>query len=68
MINAVILLGGESSGTRFRPLSLDLSKPLFPLGGHEMVYHQIKALSEIVQIRNVFLLGYYEKKKFSIFI
>jgi len=26
----VILVGGPSKGTRFRPLSLDVPKPLFP--------------------------------------
>ena len=30
-MKAVILIAGPQKGTRFRPLSLDLPKPLFPL-------------------------------------
>ena len=30
MIKGVILVGGPSKGTEFRPLSLDIPKPLFP--------------------------------------
>ncbi|KAL1918247.1 uncharacterized protein VTP21DRAFT_3514 [Calcarisporiella thermophila] len=32
-MKAILLVGGASRGTRFRPLSLDLPKPLFPPGG-----------------------------------
>ena len=31
LIKAVILIGGPQKGTRFRPLSLDHPKPLFPV-------------------------------------
>lgn len=33
-------------GTRFRPLSLDLPKPLFPLAGYPMIFHHIEAASK----------------------
>ncbi len=33
MIKALILVGGPSTGTRFRPLGMDCPKPLFPVGG-----------------------------------
>ena len=34
---AVILVGGPGKGTRFRPLSLDIPKPLFPIAGFPLV-------------------------------
>lgn len=34
---AVILIGGPTLGTRFRPLSLQCPKPLFPVAGRPMV-------------------------------
>jgi len=30
-MKGIILVGGPSTGTRFRPLSMDLPKPLFPI-------------------------------------
>ena len=36
MIKAIILIGGPQKGTRFRPLSFDVPKPLFPVAGN---YH-----------------------------
>ncbi len=42
-IHCVILVGGPSKGTRFRPLSLDLPKPLFPVAGRPMIYHHVEA-------------------------
>ncbi|KAK4402358.1 Anaphase-promoting complex subunit [Sesamum angolense] len=40
---AVIMVGGPTKGTRFRPLSLNIPKPLFPLAGQPMVNHPISA-------------------------
>lgn len=34
-------------GTRFRPLSLNIPKPLFPLGGQPMVHHPISACKRV---------------------
>lgn len=34
-------------GTRFRPLSLDTPKPLFPIAGRPMIWHQARALSQV---------------------
>lgn len=34
-------------GTRFRPLSLELPKPLFPIGGFPVVYHHIEACKKV---------------------
>ncbi|XP_038906239.1 mannose-1-phosphate guanyltransferase alpha-like isoform X3 [Benincasa hispida] len=40
---AVIMVGGPTKGTRFRPLSFNTPKPLFPLAGQPMVHHPISA-------------------------
>ena len=37
MVKGLIVVGGHSKGTRFRPLSLDCPKPLFPIGGRPMI-------------------------------
>ena len=47
MFKAVILIGGPQKGTRFRPLSLDMPKPLFPVAGYPTVYHHIAALTKV---------------------
>lgn len=35
------------TGTRFRPLSLNIPKPLFPLAGQAMVHHPISACKRV---------------------
>lgn len=35
------------TGTRFRPLSLELPKPLFPIGGFPVIYHHIEACTKV---------------------
>ncbi|VDO08267.1 unnamed protein product [Haemonchus placei] len=52
---AVVLVGGPQKGTRFRPLSLQLPKPLFPIAGVPLVEHHIDQLSQ-VHLRTGFLL------------
>lgn len=52
MLKAVILIGGPSKGTRFRPLSLDVPKPLFPVAGLPVVQHHIDACYRLGQQRN----------------
>ena len=63
MIKAVLLIGGPSRGTRFRPLSLynpeegsdggggggGTIKPLFPIAGQAMIGHHLLALSKLSQ-------------------
>ena len=46
-VKAVVLVGGASKGTRFRPLSMDCPKPLFPVAGMPMVEHHIKACASV---------------------
>ncbi|EPY53688.1 mannose-1-phosphate guanyltransferase [Schizosaccharomyces cryophilus OY26] len=66
--SAVILVGGPSRGTRFRPLSFDVPKPLFKIGGREMIYHHLQALSKVESVKDVFLVGFYEDSVFKEFI
>ncbi|CAH1790572.1 unnamed protein product [Owenia fusiformis] len=60
MIKAVILIGGPMKGTRFRPLSLELPKPLFPVAGFPMVYHHIEACSQVPDLKEILLIGFYQ--------
>lgn len=65
---AVILVGGPSRGTRFRPLSLDVPKPLFDVAGHPIIWHCLKAVSKVPDIKEVILIGYYDENVFRDFI
>ncbi|KAL7785931.1 nucleotide-diphospho-sugar transferase [Trichoderma ceciliae] len=65
---AVILVGGPSRGTRFRPLSLDLPKPLFEVAGHPIIWHCLSAVARVKQIQEVYIIGYYDESVFRDFI
>ncbi|KAL1960292.1 hypothetical protein VTO42DRAFT_8252 [Malbranchea cinnamomea] len=65
---AVILVGGPSRGTRFRPLSLDVPKPLFEVAGHPIIWHALTAIAKVPDIREVILVGYYEEAVFKDFL
>ncbi|KAJ6161175.1 nucleotide-diphospho-sugar transferase [Penicillium chermesinum] len=65
---AIILVGGPSRGTRFRPLSLDVPKPLFEVAGHPIIHHCLKALDKVPDVREVILVGYYDESVFRDFI
>ncbi|GMH01315.1 hypothetical protein Nepgr_003154 [Nepenthes gracilis] len=65
---AVIMVGGPTKGTRFRPLSLNLAKPLFPLAGQPMVYHPIAACKRIPNLAQIYLIGFYEEREFALFV
>jgi mannose-1-phosphate guanylyltransferase len=67
-IKGIILVGGPSVGTRFRPLSMDLPKPLFPIAGNPIIYHPISALSKISGLKEIFLIGFYEQTYFDRFL
>ncbi|XP_041374507.1 LOW QUALITY PROTEIN: mannose-1-phosphate guanyltransferase alpha-B-like [Gigantopelta aegis] len=60
MLKAVILIGGPMKGTRFRPLSLDIPKPLFPVAGFPMVYHHIEACTKVKDLKEIILIGFYQ--------
>jgi mannose-1-phosphate guanylyltransferase len=43
------------AGTRFRPLSLNVPKPLFPLAGQPMVHHPISACRRVRPLPSLLL-------------
>ncbi|CAN7943776.1 unnamed protein product [Ixodes pacificus] len=59
MLKAVILIGGPQKGTRFRPLSFDIPKPLFPVAGMPMMQHLIEACCRLPALREILLIGFY---------
>ncbi|XP_010272083.1 PREDICTED: mannose-1-phosphate guanyltransferase alpha [Nelumbo nucifera] len=65
---AVIMLGGPTKGTRFRPLSLNIPKPLFPLAGQPMVHHPISACKRIPDLAQIYLIGFYEEREFALYV
>jgi mannose-1-phosphate guanylyltransferase len=56
MPSALILVGGY--GTRLRPLTLELPKPLVPFCNRMMVLHQIEALAKAGVTRVVLAVNY----------
>jgi len=63
-VKLVILVGGPSKGTRFRPLSLDIPKPLFPIVDKPLVWHHVSAsvtsLKSVATLKEVLLIGFYD--------
>lgn len=68
MIKAVILIGGPLKGTRFRPLSLDIPKPLFPVAGLPMIQHHIEACVKVPNLKEIIIFGYYPPSDLSNFV
>jgi dTDP-glucose pyrophosphorylase/CBS domain-containing protein len=56
-LQAVIMAGG--SGTRLRPLTEDLPKPMLPIGGRPLIEHIVAQLSS-VGIRHVNITTHYK--------
>jgi Nucleotidyl transferase len=83
VVRAVVLVGGGSKGTRFRPLSLDAPKPLCPLGGRPLLSAHVAACARLqdahaaeggdrrpIRLLDVLLLGFYspaDQPKFAAF-
>ncbi|CAB3407729.1 unnamed protein product [Caenorhabditis bovis] len=65
---AVVLVGGPQKGTRFRPLSLQVPKPLFPIAGVPLIEHHIDQLCQLSGLSEIFLLGFYSPELFTEFI
>ena len=55
-------------GTRFRPLSLDLPKPLFAVAGFPIIQHHIEACVQIPFLKEIIILGYYGVNEMSQFV
>ncbi|KRZ99656.1 uncharacterized protein AC631_04597 [Debaryomyces fabryi] len=64
-LKVVILIGGETTGTRFRPLSMDTPKVLFPVAGKPLISHIVQKIAELEVngLIDVFLLGYFTDLK-----
>ncbi|XP_060684169.1 mannose-1-phosphate guanyltransferase alpha-A [Hemiscyllium ocellatum] len=60
MLKAVILIGGSQKGTRFRPLSFEVPKPLFPVAGVPMIQHHIEACAKVPNLKEILLIGFYQ--------
>lgn len=56
------------SGTRFRPLSLDIPKPLFPIGGMPIIEHHIRACSEMPGLNEILIIGSYQHSEMRTFL
>uniref|UniRef100_A0AC35FIW7 Nucleotidyl transferase domain-containing protein n=1 Tax=Panagrolaimus sp. PS1159 TaxID=55785 RepID=A0AC35FIW7_9BILA len=67
-VKAVILVGGAQKGTRFRPLSLQSPKPLFPIAGRPLVEHHIEQLCQLSNLSEIYLLGFYPAEEFTNFL
>ncbi|ONK60024.1 uncharacterized protein A4U43_C08F13410 [Asparagus officinalis] len=67
-IVAVIMVGGPTKGTRFRPLSLNTPKPLIPLAGMPMVHHPLSACRSIPNLAQIYLIGFYEDREFAMYV
>lgn len=65
---AVIMVGGPTKGTRFRPLSFNTPKPLFPLAGQPMVHHPISACKRIPNLAQIYLIGFHEERDFALYV
>lgn len=68
MLKAVILIGGNQKGTRFRPLSLDVPKPLFPIAGRPMIQHHIEACVQMKEVKEILIIGFYNASQMEIFV
>eukprot|EP00899_Mesostigma_viride_P025816 jgi/Mesvir1/6419/Mv19510-RA.1 len=62
---ALVMVGGPTKGTQFRPLSLEIPMPFFPIAGKPMVYHSLVACKRVPNLSKVFLVGFYDVAEFS---
>eukprot|EP00128_Syssomonas_multiformis_P017306 Colp12_sorted_trinity150504_noHs@16276 len=62
VMKAVILIGGPSKGTRFRPLSLETPKPIFPVAGVPLIQHHIEACVKVPSVKEILFIGYYPEQ------
>uniref|UniRef100_A0A8C8IPJ9 Nucleotidyl transferase domain-containing protein n=1 Tax=Oncorhynchus tshawytscha TaxID=74940 RepID=A0A8C8IPJ9_ONCTS len=60
MLKSVILIGGPQKGTRFRPLSFEVPKPLFPVAGVPMLQHHVEECAKVPNMKEILLIGFYQ--------
>lgn len=56
------------SGTRFRPLSLDTPKPLFPVAGVPLIQHLIEACTRLEECKEILIIGSYTANNMAQFV
>lgn len=56
------------AGTRFRPLSLDIPKPLFPVAGLPLIQHHIEACILLKDLKEILLIGFYPSNQIEPFV
>lgn len=61
-VKAAILVGGETTGTRFRPLSMDFDKCIFPVAGKPLLSHIISKLKKDLgdDLDDVFFISFFK--------
>jgi mannose-1-phosphate guanylyltransferase len=59
---------GRSPLITFRIPPLTLRQPLFPVAGHPIIEHCFRAVANVPEIKEVFVVGYYEESVFHPFI
>lgn len=62
-IKAIILIGGPNKGQRFRPLSFDSPKYMFPVGGQTIIGHLIESCLNLDGLTEIILLGFYQQSE-----
>lgn len=71
-LKVLILVGGETTGTRFRPLTMDEPKLLFPICGKPLISHIIDSLVEQLSPTNgleILLMGFFKDSlKFQAYV
>uniref|UniRef100_A0A6G1S302 Mannose-1-phosphate guanyltransferase alpha n=1 Tax=Aceria tosichella TaxID=561515 RepID=A0A6G1S302_9ACAR len=60
-IKAIILIGGPNKGQRFRPLSFDSPKHMFPVGGQTIIGHLIESCLRLKEVGEIILLGFHQQ-------
>lgn len=55
-------------GTRFRPLSLDSPKPLFPIAGKPIIQHHIEACVKVADLKEILIIGNYPQSQMESFV
>ncbi|ODQ78850.1 hypothetical protein BABINDRAFT_162527 [Babjeviella inositovora NRRL Y-12698] len=67
---ALILIGGEKTGTRFRPLSLSTPKVFFPIAGKPLLTHLLESIqaTSTPKISEVVLIGFFDTSIINAYI